>query len=86
MIYLALGIIGVLMFGSTLQADFLLNMAARDGSLSKIIRGAYVLILLFNTPYKFFNIKELTLVMYDEVVNRSLSTRLEAKLMESYKA
>ena len=84
MIYLALGIIGAIMFGSTVQADFLMNMATRDGILSKIIRGTFVFILLFNTPYKFFNIKELTLVMYDEVANRSLSNRLEAKLKTDY--
>ena len=72
------------MFGSILQANFLMNMATRDGIISKIIRGTYVFILLFNTPYKFFLIKELTLVMYDEAVSRSLSNRLDAKLKADY--
>ena len=33
-VYLALGIIGAFMFGENLQADFLINMATRDGILS----------------------------------------------------
>lgn len=85
-IYLALGIIGALMFGSTVRADFLINMATKEGCISYIIRGSFVPILLFNTPYKFFCLKELTLVMYDEAYNRSLSKNLEANLMDHYKA
>ena len=36
-------------------------------------------------PFYFFTTKEYVLVLYDEVVNRSLSTHLEAKLADFYK-
>lgn len=56
--YLTLGIIGAVMFGESVQADLLINLGLKDGSLSKIILGSYSVILVFHIPYIFFMAKE----------------------------
>ena len=42
-------------------------------------------ILLFHLPFYFFAVKEYALVIFDEWMNRSLSTHLEIKLAEFIK-
>ena len=42
-------------------------------------------ILLFHLPYYFFAVKEYALVIFDEYMNKSLSTHLEIKLAEFIK-
>ena len=54
------------------------------GYLSVIIRIVYSSVLLFHIPYFIFTCKEYVLVIYDELVNRSLSQNLEAKLAVFY--
>ena len=44
----------------------------------------YCFCLLFHIPYFALTIKEYILVIFDEVVNRSLSTHLENKLADFY--
>ena len=43
------------------------------------------MLLLLHIPYFFFSIKEYTLVVFDEIFNRSLSTHLEHKLADFLK-
>jgi len=70
------GVIGVLIFGKEVRPDFLANISTRKGGVSVLIRTVYCFVLLFHLPYVFFTAKEYTLVMYDEIMNRSLSTHL----------
>ena len=65
-----------------MRPDLLDNLASRKSGVSIFLRTVYCLILLFHLPYIFFTLKEYALVVYDELANRSLSTRLEAKLAE----
>lgn len=74
------------MFGSDLKADFLLNLAEREGNVSIFCRVSYCIVLAFHIPYYFFSSKEFVLVIYDEIYNRSMSTKLEAKLAGFYSA
>ena len=83
--FAAVGLFALLLFGSELKPDFLVNMATRSGNVSIAIRATYCFVLLFHIPYYSFAIREYVLVIYDELNNRSLSTHLESKLEEFYK-
>ena len=82
--FLTTGICAVLLFGSDVKADFLTNLGTRSGTISVFIRATYCLCLLFHIPYFTLTIKEYILVLYDEIINRSLSTHLENKLAAFY--
>lgn len=84
-LFILIGVVAMLLFGSDLEPDFLLNMAEREGNVSIFCRFSYCIVLAFHIPYFFFSCKEFLLVIYDEVANRSLSTKLEAKLADFYK-
>ncbi len=60
-------------------------MSEREGAISVIIRTVYIMVLLMHIPYFFFTTKEYVLVIYDELLNRSLSNHLETKLADFYK-
>ena len=77
---LSIATIAVLLFGGSLEPDMLENLVARPGRLSVFMRTVYCLILLLHVQYYSFAIKEYCLVVYDEIVNRSISTTVEAKL------
>ena len=83
--YISVGTIAVLMFGSEITSDLLVNVSNRPGRVSIFIRIAYTFLLLCHLPYYFFSVKEYVLVMIDEISNRSLSTHLEQKLSDFYK-
>lgn len=74
---IATAIIANMMFGKALQPDLLENLVLRSGSISIFIRIVYSLILILHLQYYFFAIKEYTLVMYDEIVNRTTSTNVQ---------
>ena len=82
--FLAVGICGALLFGSSLHSDFLLNLAERTGAISVFCRCSFCFVLMFHIPYYFFLVKEYLLVIYDEIGSRAMSTRLEAKLADFY--
>lgn len=84
--FIIVGICGCLMFGSKVESGVLKNIGTRDGTVSIFIRVTYCVVLLFHIPYFFFTIKEYVLVVYDEIATRSLSTHLEIKLADFYKA
>ena len=81
--FVLVAIIGVLLFGEEISPDLISNISMRAGKVSVMLRIAYCLILLLHIPYYFFTIKEYTLVIFDECVNRSMSQHLEMKLAES---
>jgi len=74
----------LLLFGSEVNPDLLVNFGTTPGGVSLFIRISYCAVLLFHIPYFTFAVKEYVLVMFDEIVNRSLSTHLEAKLADFY--
>ena len=76
------GIVAVFLFGKALKPDLLDNLATKSSGVSVFLRTVYCFILLFHLPYIFFTLKEYTLVMYDEIMNKSLSTQLELKNRE----
>ena len=83
--YIAVGTISLLLFGSEIKPDVLLNVSSRPGRASIFIRLAYTFLLTCHLPYFFFSVKEYVLVIIDELKNRSLSTHLEQKLSDFYK-
>ena len=80
--FLITGITGTLLFGSDIESDFLASIATRAGTVSMFIRASFCVVLIFHIPYFFFGCKEFVLVIYDEIVDRSLSTHLSMKLAE----
>ena len=81
----SVGIIAVLLFGKDIKPDVLENLATRNSGVSIFLRAVFMFILLFHLPYYFFAVKEYALVLYDEYMNRSLSTHLEIKLADFIK-
>ena len=67
----------VLVFRDKIELDFLVSIITIEGTISMYIRIAYVIMLYFHAPYFFFAVKEIILVLYDEILNKSLSTHLE---------
>ena len=55
------------------------------GKVSIFIRLSYSFLMLLHIPYFFFSIKEYVLVLFDEIMNRSMSQHLEQKLSEMLK-
>ena len=70
---LSTGTISVFLFGKDIKPDLLDNLADRPSGVSVFLRTVYCFILLFHLPYIFFTVKEYVLVMYDEILSRSLS-------------
>ena len=56
-----------------------------SGKVSIFIRLSYSFLMLLHIPYFFFSIKEYVLVLFDEIMNRSMSQHLEQKLSEMLK-
>ena len=81
----SVGIIAVLLFGKEIRPDLLDNLASRKSGVSIFLRALYMFILMFHLPYYFFAVKEYALVIFDEMMNKSLSTHLEIKLAEFIK-
>lgn len=78
---MGIGLVAVVMFGpDNLKPDMLENMAMREGSLSLVIRGIFSLLLIFDVPFIFFATKEQSLVLHDELVNKSLSRLTEESI------
>ena len=48
-----------------------------SGNVSILIRLSYSFLMLLHIPYFFFSIKEYVLVLFDEIMNRSMSQHLE---------
>ena len=57
-------------------------MSAKSGKVSIFIRLSYSFLMILHIPYFFFSVKEYVLVLFDEVMNRSMSQHLEQKLAE----
>lgn len=86
LVFILIGVGGVIMFGSDIDSNILLNMGDIEGVASVTSRLIYIFILMCQIPYFFFTVKEYTLVMYDEFMTRSMSQHLEAKLGQYLRA
>ena len=76
--YLLIGLTAILMFGpDQLKPDVLDNLATRPGTLSIAIRLVFCLLLIFDVPFLFFATKEQSLVLHDELINHSISKRID---------
>mmetsp|Transcript_12087 Transcript_12087/g.16406 ORF Transcript_12087/g.16406 Transcript_12087/m.16406 type:complete len:397 (-) Transcript_12087:165-1355(-) len=85
--FLGVGVCGVLLFGEELETpNLLMNLSSRSGAVSVFCRSAFCFVLMFHVPYYFFLVKEYSLVIFDEICSRSMSTKLEAKLADFYKS
>jgi len=72
--YIFIGIVAILMFGpEDIKPDMLENLAERPGAFSLLIRAIFCLLLIFDIPFIFYATKVQSLVLHDEIVNRSLS-------------
>ena len=82
----AFGVFAVVMFGEgNIDADFLVTMATKAGAISIIFRICYCIVLLFHIPYLFMATKECTYVAYNELVYRTVSSRIEARNAQKQK-
>ena len=76
--YLSIGFMGILMFGpGEIKDDFLKNLAERPGAVSIAMRFLFCILILLDTPYMYMATKEQGLVIHDEIVNSSVSRRVE---------
>eukprot|EP00354_Favella_ehrenbergii_P011205 CAMPEP_0170451732 /NCGR_PEP_ID=MMETSP0123-20130129/874_1 /TAXON_ID=182087 /ORGANISM="Favella ehrenbergii, Strain Fehren 1" /LENGTH=330 /DNA_ID=CAMNT_0010713519 /DNA_START=158 /DNA_END=1150 /DNA_ORIENTATION=- len=82
-VFLTIGYSAAILFGSKINSLLLLSLAELDGLTSIFCRIMFVVLLMFHIPYYFYMEKEFCLVLYDEVYNRSMSTRLEQKLQSA---
>lgn len=79
-VYFALALMGIYIFGSSLQPTFLNNLDKFPNLISYAIRIAFLIIIGFHIPFIFFACKEFMLTMIDELMNRSVSKRLDNEL------
>ena len=82
-IYIALSVLSIYTFGSSLQADVLDNVNEEiDHEWESILlRIAFVIVILCHIPYIFFSAKEAMLIIIDEWDRKSISTSLDKKLL-----
>ena len=78
------GFIAILMFGpDELKPDILQNIAKHEGSLSVLIRVVFIVLLILDVPFLFYATKEQSLVMHNEIVNRSISRLTKKKIIHN---
>ena len=79
--YSLVGFIAILMFApDVIKPDMLENMAKHTGVISVLIRLIFMLLLILDIPFIFYATKEQSLVMHDELVNRSISKITKQKI------
>jgi len=76
------GLVGAMMYGSSIDADLLINLGSSKSGLSIFLRVLYSIILFCHLPFFFFVMKEYVLVIYEELAGDGLISHLEEKLKE----
>lgn len=80
-VYFIIGLSAILMFGpEDIKPSVLDNLATRPGALSIASRVVLSLLLVLYVPFLFFATKEQSLVLHEEIVNKSLARRAEFML------
>lgn len=79
-IYVSLGVLGIYIFGTSLDTSVLDNVDEENNVYSVVIRVAFLLVLACHIPYVFFPTKESFLIIVDEAQNGSMAKALEYKI------
>ena len=64
--------------GSDINVDFLLSLSNRGSILALLANLSYCTFIVFHIPYVFQYTKEYLLIMYDEIINDTLSQSIKA--------
>ncbi len=83
-IYIALSVLSIYMFGSTVNQNVLNNVVEMKSLASFIIRISFLIVLACHIPYVYFSGKESLLIMIDEVRFNSMSKPLQLKLESGF--
>mmetsp|Transcript_14851 Transcript_14851/g.18604 ORF Transcript_14851/g.18604 Transcript_14851/m.18604 type:complete len:164 (+) Transcript_14851:679-1170(+) len=76
--YLAMSLMAYLMLGpGDISDDFLRNYALRPGIVSVAMRFLFCVLVVLDMPFMYIATKEQSLVMHDEIVNKSVSIHTE---------
>lgn len=80
MIYTTTSLLSVYLFGSSMDTNVLVNVAAEGVNWGSVfVRVAFAIVLACHIPYVFFYGKEAVLIVVDEVINHSTSAELQKK-------
>lgn len=88
LVYLLVGVIGVYLFGNTVQSSVLINFGdirtpeGKPFFESQVIQVAFIIVLLCHIPFIFFAGKEAVCIIVDEFDRKSISKVLELKANE----
>lgn len=72
------GLVGLLMIGDKIDANFLVNLSDRGSSLGLIANISYSIFIVFHIPFVFQLAKEYMLIVYDEWANSTMSRMIES--------
>ena len=82
-IYAALSVTCLILFGSSIKTDFMLNFADLKGNFSTFAMIVFLLIQILRIPFMYVPPKESIMVLYEEFTNKTVSLRIEKRLQES---
>jgi hypothetical protein len=71
-IYMCVGFMSIALFGHGVSSNILLDIG-QLGTLSLMMRGVFLVVIICHVPYTFFCAKEAACILADEVINNSLT-------------
>ena len=73
-LYLAVALLGLVLFGPNITADLFVNIALKEANWNTyLMRVAFIVVLATHIPYVFFCCKECFLLIFDEAVYETTS-------------
>jgi hypothetical protein len=84
-IYMIVVFCAVYLFGTLTLPTFLDSMAVNPNWIGYVLRFTFIILIAFHIPFIFFACKENFLVIVDEIMKRSISKSLDAKLSREAK-
>ena len=80
-IYFAVSLVSIFMFGSSISDDILDNVGDEGGTWeSYVLRTAFVIVVACHIPFVFFAGKEAFLIVIDEAIKKTVSKNLEKRI------